>query len=151
MLSRAPGSISENINRAVPQWLCFAMARWCTSFIGIRSRAGLQRTSHPTLLPLSINSAAQLSDSKATMTGHIFHPGHAELHGITVVVETTGSRTYVGRYDSEDERGVHMLDVGVYDPGDVAVSKEEYVKKSIKFGVRSEFRHLTIPSLDIAR
>src|SRR3954470_4829878 len=129
MLSRAPGSISENINRAVPQWLCFAMARWCTSFIGIRSRAGLQRTSPPTLLPLSINFAAQLSDSKATMTGHIFHPGHAELHGITVVVETTGSRTYVGRYDSQDDRGVHMLNVGVHDQSRDEVSREEYIRK----------------------
>jgi hypothetical protein len=83
--------------------------------------------------------------------GHVFHPGHSELHGITVVVETTGTRTYVGRYDSEDERGVHMLDVGVYDPTAVSATKEEYVRKSIKFGVRSEFRHLTIPSQDIAR
>ena len=47
--------------------------------------------------------------------GHIFHPGHAELHGITVVVETHGARTYVGRYDREDELGVHMLDVGVHE------------------------------------
>jgi hypothetical protein len=85
------------------------------------------------------------------MAGHVFHPGHSELHGITVVVETTGARTYVGRYDSEDERGVHMLDVGVYDPAAVSATKEEYVRRSIKFGVRSELRHLTIPSQEIAR
>jgi hypothetical protein len=48
------------------------------------------------------------------MPGHVFHPGHSELHGVTVVVETNGALTYVGRYDSEDDHGVHMLDVGVH-------------------------------------
>src|SRR3954463_1547269 len=122
------------------------MARSCTSFIAIRSRACYQRISPPTLRRLSIGIAPQPSDSKATMTGHIFHPGHAELHGITVVVETTGSRTYVGRYDSEDDRGVHMLDVGVHDQNRDGVSKEEYVRKSAKFGIRSEHKHLVVPS-----
>jgi hypothetical protein len=49
------------------------------------------------------------------MSGHVFHPGHAELHGITVVLETSGSLTYVGRYDKEDDGAVHMHDVGVHD------------------------------------
>jgi hypothetical protein len=84
------------------------------------------------------------------MTGHVFHPGHAELHGITVVVETHGSRTYVGRYDSEDARGVHMLDVGVHDSG-AGLSKEEYIRRSVKFGVRSEHKHIVIPVDQVAR
>jgi hypothetical protein len=84
------------------------------------------------------------------MSGHVFHPGHAELHGITVVVETHGPRTYVGRYDSEDERGVHLLDVGVHDAkGDVP--KEEYISRTAKFGVRSEHRHLIVPGDQVAR
>ena len=82
--------------------------------------------------------------------GHIFHPGHAELHGITVVVETHGARTYVGRYDSEDERGVHMLDVGVHDES-ADMAKEEYLRRSAKFGVRSEHKHLIVPSHQVAR
>lgn len=85
------------------------------------------------------------------MSGHIFHPGHAELHGITVVVETHGSRTYVGRYDSQDEQGVHMLDVGVHDESAAELSKNEYIKKSAKFGIRSEHKHLIVPSREVAR
>ena len=71
-----------------------------------------------------------------------------------MVVETTGSRTYVGRYDIQDEHGLHMLDVGVYDedpsnsPG---VSKAEYITKSAKFGIRPDHKHLIVPSSDIAR
>ena len=84
------------------------------------------------------------------MSGHVFHPGHAELHGITVVVETRGSRTYVGRYDSEDASGVHLLDVGVHDEGP-DLSREDYIRKSAKFGVRSEHKHLVVPAGDVAR
>jgi hypothetical protein len=84
------------------------------------------------------------------MSGHVFHPGHSELHGITVVVETNGSLTYVGRYDSEDERGVHMLDVGVHDAA-LGGSKEEYVRKSAKFGIRSDHKHLVVPSSEVVK
>jgi hypothetical protein len=82
--------------------------------------------------------------------GHVFHPGHAELHGITVVVETHGARTYVGRYDREDEYGVHLLDVGVHE-APAAIPKEEYLRRSAKFGVRSEHKHVVVPALDVAR
>jgi hypothetical protein len=85
------------------------------------------------------------------MTGHVFHPGHAELHGITVVVETNGTRTYVGRYDSEDTVGVHLLDAGVHDGATGAVTREEYVRKSARFGVRIDHKHLVIPADQVAR
>jgi hypothetical protein len=84
------------------------------------------------------------------MSGYVFHPGHAELHGITVVVETHGPRIYIGRYDSEDAQGVHMLDVGVHD-ADGGLSKEEYVRKSAQFGVRSEHKHIVVPADQVAR
>jgi hypothetical protein len=84
------------------------------------------------------------------MSGHVFHPGHAELHGITVVIETRGPRTYVGRYDSEDERGVHLLDAGVYNESP-ELSKEDYIRKSAKFGIRSEHKHLVIPANAVVR
>jgi hypothetical protein len=83
------------------------------------------------------------------MTGHVFHPGHAELHGITVVVETHGARTYVGRYDSQDARGVHLLDVGVHDESP-DLSKADYLRKTAKFGVRSEIKHLVLPNDEVA-
>jgi hypothetical protein len=79
------------------------------------------------------------------MMGHVFHPGHAPLHGITVVVETREGCTYVGRYDTEDERGVHLLDVGVHQPTD-GVSKADYIRKSATFGVRSDHKHLVVPA-----
>ena len=85
------------------------------------------------------------------MSGHVFHPGHAELHGVTVVVETTGSRTYVGRYDSEDDRGVHMLDVGVHEEVSADVSRDEYLKRTAKFGIKTQHRHIIVPRPEVAR
>ena len=84
------------------------------------------------------------------MSGHVFHPGHADLHGMTVVVETHGPRTYVGRYDSQDERGVHLLDVGVHDGSVGDLSKADYLKKTARFGVRSEMKHLVLASDEVA-
>ena len=84
------------------------------------------------------------------MSGHVFHPGHSELHGITVVVETNGPLTYVGRYDSEDSRGVHMLDVGVHD-GSAGGSRDEYVSKSARYGIRADHKHLVVPADQVVR
>ena len=69
---------------------------------------------------------------------------------MTVVVETAGALTYVGRYDREDSAGVHLLDVGVHDTNS-AVGKEQYIQRSSKFGVRGEHRHLVVPAHLVAR
>jgi hypothetical protein len=85
------------------------------------------------------------------MSGHVFHPGHHELHGVTVVVETRGSRTYVGRFDSQDDSGVHLHDVGVHDGTAEGPSKEDFLRRCDKFGIRPEHRDLVVPSGDVAR
>ena len=73
------------------------------------------------------------------------------MHGVTVVVETHGPETYVGRFDTEDERGVHLLDVGVHAGGEGAVSNEEYVQRSARFGVRTDRKHVVVPRGAVAR
>jgi hypothetical protein len=84
------------------------------------------------------------------MSGHVFHPGHQELHGITVVLDTHGSKTFVGRFDSQDERGVHLHDVGVYDSSMSSISREDFLRRCDKFGIRPEQRDLLVPATDIA-
>ncbi|MBA2458760.1 MAG: hypothetical protein H0V43_07375 [Gemmatimonadales bacterium] len=81
---------------------------------------------------------------------HVFHPGHHALHGITVVLETHGAETFLGRFDSEDERGVHLLDVGVHELG-AGLSKEEYIRRSAKFGIGVDRKHLLVPRDAVAR
>jgi hypothetical protein len=80
---------------------------------------------------------------------HVFHPGHHELHGITVVLETNSRETFVGRFDSEDERGVRMLDVGIHD-GDGS-TKEEYIRRSLKYGIRTDRKEMVVPKEAVVR
>jgi hypothetical protein len=66
------------------------------------------------------------------------------------VVETGGDLTYVGRFDTEDELGVHLLDVGMHDAANGG-SKDDYVRRSAKFGIRVERKHLVVPRPDVTR
>lgn len=67
-----------------------------------------------------------------------------------MVVETGGALTYVGRFDSEDEAGVHLLDVGMHDAS-AGGSKDEYVRRSARFGIRADRPHLVVPRAEVAR
>lgn len=84
------------------------------------------------------------------MTGHVFHPGHHELHGVTVVLETHGLTTYLGRFDTQDESGVHLLDVGVHQATPEGQSKEEYIRRSARFGIRPEQKRVVVPLAEVA-
>ncbi|HEX6104596.1 MAG TPA: hypothetical protein VFZ26_03375 [Gemmatimonadales bacterium] len=81
---------------------------------------------------------------------HVFHPGHHALHGVTVVLDTTAGETFLGRFDTEDERGVHLLDVGRYDAAQGG-TREEYLRRSAKFGIRVEQKHVLLPKASVAR
>lgn len=77
------------------------------------------------------------------MSGHVFHPGHEDLHGITVVVLGRSGRTYVGRYHERNEKGILLHDVGSHDPA-AGGTREDYLARTVKFGVRSDQRHLLL-------
>lgn len=83
----------------------------------------------------------------------VFHPGHHALHGVTVVVETAGLVTYVARFDREDERGggVHLLNVAVHDPATADRSLDEFLARTLKYGVRAERKHLLLPADQVSR
>ena len=64
-----------------------------------------------------------------------FHHDTHELHGITCVVATRGPRTWIGRVDTVDERGVLLRDADLHDadvPG--AAPREEFLRKAARFG-----------------
>ncbi len=85
------------------------------------------------------------------MPGHVFHPGHAELHGVTVVLETTGEALYVGRYHEETPSGVLLHDVAEHRPVPGGASREEFLRKTLKFGVHPTHRHLVVPTAQVGR
>jgi hypothetical protein len=67
-----------------------------------------------------------------------------------VVVETSSAVTYVGRFDVEDEAGVHLLDVGVHDAASGGL-KDDFVRRSARFGIRVERKHILVPRSDVSR
>lgn len=85
------------------------------------------------------------------MTGHVFHPGHEELHGVTVVVEGPGGMTWVGRYHERNERGVLLHDVASYDPAAADQPRSAWIQRQIKFGVRADLRHFVVPTDQASR
>jgi hypothetical protein len=79
-----------------------------------------------------------------------FHQGKSALHGITVVVDTTGPEIFVGRCDDEDERGIILDDVDVHRDGENGRSKEEYVRRAAQLGVWKKYDRLLVPRDRIA-
>ncbi len=78
-----------------------------------------------------------------------FHQGKSELHGITVVVDTDGTKIYIGRCDDEDETQVILLDADEHDAGEGEPSKEDWVRKAAKFGVWKKHDRLVLPRTQV--
>lgn len=79
-----------------------------------------------------------------------FHQGKSELHGITVVVDTTGPEVFIGRCDDMDEDGIVINDADVHRDGDGGRSKAEYIQRASRLGVWKKHDRLFIPSARIA-
>jgi hypothetical protein len=78
------------------------------------------------------------------VSGHVFHPGHDELHGVTVVVSGKSGRTYLGRWHEQGPRGVTMRDVAIHDPAVASGPLAEWLAKQEKFGVAATEKHLIV-------
>ena len=82
------------------------------------------------------------------MSGHVFHPGHEELHGITVLVGDRSGKTYLGRYHERTARGIVLHDVAVHDPVASGHSLEDWLTRQRKFGVHVVHRTIVVPADD---
>jgi hypothetical protein len=61
-------------------------------------------------------------------------------------LETKDAVLYVGRYDRQDELGVHMIGVSVFDPSQAQMTAAEFLARTVKFGVRVDRPHLVAPT-----
>ena len=84
-------------------------------------------------------------------SGHVFHPGHDEWHGQTVVVFTTGPRTFVGRWDAVVAGRVQMLDVAVHDEAASDESRAAWVAMLNKYGIPKDHASVAVPQDEVAR
>jgi hypothetical protein len=82
------------------------------------------------------------------MSGFVFHPGHDEWHGQTVVVYTRGPRVIVGRWDAVNGGELLMRDAAVHAD---AASCESWLAELRRYGVPVEHRTLTLPHAEVER
>ena len=82
------------------------------------------------------------------MSGMVFHPGHEELHGITVVVDGSSGRSWVGRYHERTARGILLHDVAIHDPATALVPRDVWIDRLRKFGVKVDSKHVVIPEAE---
>ncbi len=75
-----------------------------------------------------------------------FHQGKSELHGITVVVETTDGEVLVGRCDDVVGGQVILLDAAGHRDGDSGQSREEWLRRAARFGVFKQHDRLLVAS-----
>jgi hypothetical protein len=84
--------------------------------------------------------------------GHVFHPGHDEWHGQTVVVYTDGPRTVVGRWDAVEGGTLRMLDAALHEEGAAgAEPREAWVARLKQYGIPVQHPVLSLPRASVAR
>lgn len=71
------------------------------------------------------------------------------LHGFTVVVETNGPRVYVGRYHSENEDELILLDADAREIPD-ETARAEHLARSARYGVFKNTDQVRVPKSDVA-
>lgn len=80
-----------------------------------------------------------------------FHNDKGELHGITVVVETSGKRVYVGRCDEETQEGIVLLDADHHDDGADGKSTGDYLKFAARYGIFKKHDRIAVPRAEIRK
>lgn len=77
-----------------------------------------------------------------------FHHDKHQLHGITVIVETTGAELYVGRCDDIVAQGVILRDADVHREGDPAAGKSraEFLDQARRFGAWPNLKRILVPA-----
>ena len=76
---------------------------------------------------------------------HARHAHKGDLHGITVVVDTTGAELYVGRFFEQRGDGIVLLDVARHRDGANGVSKQQYVENAARYGQWKDFEQVLVP------
>jgi hypothetical protein len=76
----------------------------------------------------------------------LFHDTSDPLHGVTVVVETDGTKTWVGRCNRVDEARVLLFENDCFVEGETTGSKEEWLRRTAMVGF-----HPRQPTLELAR
>lgn len=85
------------------------------------------------------------------MAGHVFHPGHDEWHGRTVVIYTSGPQTVIGRWDARVGDQVRVLQATRHDAQGAAEVRDDWVARIKQYGIPVEHEVLMLPGASVER
>lgn len=80
----------------------------------------------------------------------VFHPGHDELHGMTVVLSTSGPMTFVGRWEHKQNGLIVLNDAAMHEATDGGKTREVFLAEQKKYGVAVQHRQLTVPEASVS-
>ncbi|MFH1279472.1 MAG: hypothetical protein ABIK65_13960 [Candidatus Eisenbacteria bacterium] len=78
-----------------------------------------------------------------------FHQGKHRFHGMTLVVDTTGPKVYIGRCDDLDDEWIVLVDVETHDEGTAGLGKEEYIRKAARVGYEGVHRRMILSAREV--
>jgi hypothetical protein len=84
-------------------------------------------------------------------SGAVFHPGHHDLHGITVIVFTRGPRTLVGRFDAEEGEHITLNGVALHEEGTGSTGRDAWLMHTKTYGVAVMAPRAMVPREDVVR
>ncbi|MCB9893654.1 MAG: hypothetical protein H6839_04320 [Planctomycetes bacterium] len=79
-----------------------------------------------------------------------FHSDKGALHGITVVVRTTGSAVYIGRCDTQTPHAIFLNDADKHEEGQDGKTNDEYVQTAAQWGHWPRIPQVSVPASEIA-
>ncbi len=79
-----------------------------------------------------------------------FHNDKGELHGITVVVDTTGSRVVIGRCEEVTPVAVILNDAESHETGAGGKSKDDFIRRAAQVGVWPKLKRVVVPIGEVA-
>jgi hypothetical protein len=82
------------------------------------------------------------------MSGHVFHPGHDEWHGQTVVVFAR-TATVAGRWDAVQGGRLLMHDSPL--PDAAAEPREAWLARIKQYGIPVQHRDYALPHAEVER
>jgi len=85
------------------------------------------------------------------MSGAVFHPGHDDYHGLTVVLYTSGPRTFIGRWDQVMDGMIRMVGATLHEATEGGKDLATWVQETKIYGVPPEYPQLMVPQAEVTR
>ena len=75
---------------------------------------------------------------------------HSSFHGFTVVLNTSGPMTYIGRWDEQIGDQIFLNNASVHRDGEEGMTKDQFIDKAVRLGPRMTHARYAVPAGDVA-